>query len=572
MIDNLATLRNCKDFYEVHQSPYFQKHFVRKYINDLPRLAFDLFGVKLTYQQIDILTIHDWEGGRLAVPSGHGIGKTFLLAFIALCHTLLFPKSITRIQAPKSEQVTKFSFKEIKNALSNLEQPRRINGKIVVGEWAFLAKFFQLNTELIYIKGYKEGWYIEPATAPKGDPTNLSGQHNMFYLLLFDECSGIEDSHIDGSLGALSERFNSCISFSQHTRTSGRFHEWVTTRSIAQGGVWNVLRTNSEQSPRVTAKAIENWRATYTENEYQVRVLGLPPIFEDGFLLNSLEANRAYTKKGKEWIDKLHFNTLALSTDVSYTGLRDSSVVTLSRVAVELDKRGVMKLYIIIDDINVYQGKNGKKPIETANETFNLLLKKIDESEQLFQFKRLCTDATAGGYEAYTTLDELVNSAGLGDAHVQPIIWGSGRLTGFDKKRFSNQRAKANIMLKEAVAEGRFYIATNKYKTRILAELTHIPFAFTSKFQYKIASKEEMKKKGINSPDIIDTFAQKFLMNFVPPSERDLAEQENEEEYDEDLDDLEELDESLDDLDEEIDILDDLDIDKLEDFGSSLIM
>jgi len=561
VLNNLASLKNTKDFAEVHRSPYFQKHFVQKYINDIPRLVYDLFESELTYQQIEILEAHDWEGGRLAVPSGHGIGKTFLIAILAISHMILFNKSITRIQAPKAEQVTKFSFKEIKNAIARLEQPKRINGKIVISEWAFLAKFFQLNNNLIYIKGFKESWYCEPATAPKGDPTNLSGQHNWSYLLLFDECSGIPDTHIDGSLGALSEKYNSCIAFSQHTRTSGRFHEWVTTRSEEQGGTWRIRRMNSEQSPRVTAKAIMNWRATYTENEYQVRVLGLPPLFEDGFLLNALEANRAYSRKGKEWIDKLNFNTLTFSTDVSYTGLRDSSVVTTLRVAVTTDATGKTKYYIIVDNVNVYQGKTGKMPTEIAEEAFKVLTQTLDETEDIYQFLRLPIDATAGGHEAYTTLEEKVAEAGLGDAHVQPIVWGSGRLVGFDKKRFSNQRAKANIMLKEAITGNRLYIATKKYKTRILTELSHIPFSFTMDFKYKIASKQEMAKQGIRSPDIIDTLSQQFLVPYVAPSFTAEEEEEIEEEEIEELtDDTSEGKEEKDD-DEEF-----------TDFESSLIM
>lgn len=564
MLDNFASLKNSKTLLEVHESPYFQKHFVQKYVNDLPRLAFEVFGKKLTYQQIEIIEKHDWIGGRLAVPSGHGIGKTFFIGFLATAHLLLFQKSITRIQAPKSEQVTKFSFKEIKSMLNSLDIPIKANGRIVKSEWAFLLNFIQMNTELIYVKGFKESWYIEPATAPKGDPTNLSGQHNWSYLLLFDECSGIPDTHIDGSLGALSEKFNSCIAFSQHTRTSGRFHEFVTTSSEDQGGVWKVARMNSEKSPRVTASSIRAWRSTYTENEYNVRVLGLPPLFEDGFLLNTLEAQRAYSKKDKDWIDKLDFQTLTFSTDVAYTGLRDSSVITEMRVAVMTDITGKQKIYVIVDDINVFQGKNAKLPTDLSQTVFDNLLRRLDEDND-YLFLRLPIDATAGGHEAFVKLDEMVQGAGLGDAMVQGVTWGSGRLIGFDKKRFLNQRAKANVMLKEAVAENRFYISTNKYKTRVLNELSHIPFTFTVDFRYKILSKQEMAKQGIRSPDIIDCFSQQFLVPYVQTTQDDFDENDlNENNIDEDdleIDDLDEELDNLDDLDEDLDEeLEDLDI------------
>ncbi len=563
MLNNFASLKNCKNLLEIHESEYYQKHFIEKYINNLPRLAFEVFGKKLTYQQIEIIEKHDWIGGRMAVPSGHGIGKTFFIGFLATAHLLLFPKSITRIQAPKEDQVTKFSFKEIKSMISALDTPVRVDTRLVKSEWAFLANHIQQNTTLIYAKGFKESWYIEPATAPKGDPTNLSGQHNWSYLLLLDECSGIPDTHIDGSLGALSEKFNSCIAFSQHTRTSGRFHEFVTTSSKAQGGVWEVVRMNSEQSPRVTASAIRAWRATYTENEYNVRVLGLPPLFEDGFLLNTLEAQRAYSKKGKEWIDTLSFDTLTFSTDVAYTGLRDSSVITEMRVAVVTDVTGKQKLYIIVDEIDVFQGKNAKLPTDLSQAVFNNLLKRLDWDKD-YLFKRLPIDATAGGHEAYTKLDEKVQGAGLEDALVQGITWGSGRLVGFDKKRFLNQRAKANVMLKEAVAENRFYINTNKYKTRVLNELSHIPFTFTMDFRYKILSKQEMAKQGIRSPDIIDTFSQQFLVAYVQTENSEVEETEEMEDEEIEL----ETEESLDDLG--VDLDEDLDDEVFEDLDAEL--
>ena len=71
-----------------------------------------------------------------------------------------------------------------------MKAPRKINGKYYGSKWGFLTKFIQVNKTLVFVRGFQTSWYIEPATSPKGDPTNLSGQHNIFYLLIFDEMSG----------------------------------------------------------------------------------------------------------------------------------------------------------------------------------------------------------------------------------------------------------------------------------------------------------------------------------------------------------------------------------------------
>ena len=516
---SITYLRKAKDFGEVLDSPYYKEHFIKRYINNIPLMALELFNTKLTYQQIEVLNAFDWEGGRVVVPSGHGSGKTKMIGIMATAFLLLFKQSITRIQAPKSEQVTKFSFKEISASLDAIWTPRKVNGRTVVSKWAFLKKFIQVNTGSIYIKKFQKSWYIEPATAPKGDPTNLSGQHNWAYLLIFDEMSGIPDSHVQGSLGALSEKMNCCIGFSQHTNTTSMFHNFVTTQSKEMGGVWRVVRLNSEQSPRVTKQSIIAWRATYTENEYNVRVLGLPPLYEDGFLINSKEALTIYSKKGKEWLNELNFDTLTVSSDVAYRGLRDSGSTVELEISAQKDVLGRTILFIILKDIDVFQGKNAKLPTKLATHAFNKMLKTIKKTEGKYKKLKQAIDATAGGHEAYTNLREMVEDSGLENVSVTGVTWGSKRMSGMEKRRFFNQRAKAYVLLQEAILEGRFYVATNKYKTRVLNELTHIPFSFTADLKYKMLSKEEMKKMSINSPDVVDAIAQQFIVHYDTSAE-----------------------------------------------------
>lgn len=521
-IDNFAMLKKAKTLAEVHESAYFQEHFVKRYIDDIPRMAFEIFNTKLTWQQIEILEAHEWEGGRVAVPSGHGSGKTRLIGIIAAAHLLLFKGSITRIQAPKVEQVIKYSFKEISTALNALTAPRKINGKVKLSKWSFLHKFIQVNTTKIYVKKFSTEWYIEPATAPKGDPTNLSGQHNWAYLLIFDEASGIPDTHIAGSLGALTDKFNSCIMFSQHTRTSGKFHDFVTTQSEDVGGVWKVIRLNSEESPRVTDEAIAAWRATYTENEYNVRVLGLQPEYEDGYLLSHEEAMKAYSEPA--WYKDFEPSYRVQSTDVAYKAIRDSSATSGFDVLPKRNKRGEVVLYVVVTNIDVFVGRNKRLPTQMSKTTLDSAIKWADQHKDEARRHMLAMDASAGGHEAYIQLRDAVDNLGDHRFSTYGIEWASQRMSGSNKRRFYNQRAMANVLFHEAVKDGRLYIRTKKHQMRVLRELSHIPFKFTGNFKYLMMGKDEMAKNGISSPDIADTMSQIFLL---PYDEKDYGAVEN---------------------------------------------
>lgn len=666
MIENINTLRQMKSLKEIVKSDYYQREFVDKYMNDIPRLAHDLFGIDLTWQQEDVVNSFSFLGGRVVVASGHscmgeeellmvkgksyptlstrvrvgdklrarggyrivedikygedrmyrityedghnneytslhtlilsldgeeievqtesyfqnqhkykyakaiqllygnekllkikdikfigvqkyvGImvdgdnkfydyfgvltsntGKTKLLSIIATAFILLFPKSLVRIQAPTDAQVTKFSFKEISDNLSKLRSKRKINGRMVESKWSFLVKHIVITKTLIYVKGFQTSWYIEPKSAPIGKSENLSGQHNEYYLLIFDEMSGIEDDHITASLGGTSDPINCAIGFSQHTRKSGKFNDFMTTQSVDNGGVWIPHILNSEESPRVGVKEIKSWRATYNDNEYSVRVKGLPPIFSEGNLLDNDQVAKIYTREGKDWIEKIKFKTRVLSGDTSFTGQRDKGVISASRVANIIDDKGISKLYIILDDIQIPKRKVKSpikpyrylKPFELKDEMLKqvfLFMQKDTECDRT----KVAWDRNSGGDEAYYKLEEQLAENGNGEIEAYGIAWGStDDMRKAERKKFLNQKAKCYSMLKEIIEDDRFYCSVEKYRQLLSKEAENLPFEMTTdNFKFKMVGKEKLRKLNISSPDIMDTIAQMLLMYFPEES------------------------------------------------------
>ncbi len=450
----------------------------------------------------------------------HNTGKTLFIGVIATMHLLLFPDSITRIQAPTINQVSQLSFKEVINALQSMKKMHRIGvgGVLMGGKWGFLLDLIQINDRLIYAKGSKKSWYIEAKTAPRKDSTNLSGQHQLHYLLILDEASGIEDGHIEASLGGLSEVFNSCIMFSQHTRLSGKFHNFVTNKTVDKGGIWRLVRLSSRLSPRVALKQLKAWLDLYTDDEIRVRIDGLPPLLATGMLINPMDIERAYQNTNS--IFQTAFKSIAFSIDIGYMGYRDSSVISAAEMKkVENLATNKEKTFYKLLDIIKYNGTDGKLPVDFMKTiAFPYILNFLDEQRQkgiFYDTVYVITDATAGGYEAYTTLEDLLLESQSHNFEVKGLQWGSERLYFEDKKRFINGRAKAYVNLKESLLEGRFQITTNSQADRTKGELSNIAFNYTDTFKCKILSKEELARKGIPSPDIADTLAQLQLIDTI---------------------------------------------------------
>ncbi len=118
------------------------------------------------------------------------------------------------------------------------------------------------------------------------------------------------------------------------------------------------------------------------------------------------------------------------------------------------------------------------------------------------------------------------NGAGIGLAqhlrslgiYFREIIWGGECFENANKKLYVNKRSQANVCLARAVDQGRIKIHTRRHRAKLEEQITRIPYIFDEKSRYKVLSKEEMRRKGLTSPDMIDTLAFMYMegINFTP--------------------------------------------------------
>ncbi len=138
----------------------------------------------------------------------------------------------------------------------------------------------------------------------------------------------------------------------------------------------------------------------------------------------------------------------------------------------------------------------------------------------------------------YPNLSIIVDTNGAGTGlkqhllregiHFEEVNWGVPCFSNNDKAIYSNDRALASVCLQRAVKAGNFKVLTPLYRSKIEEQLTRLPYKFDEKGRYKIPSKEDMRRNGIASPDIVDTFAFLFLrQSYVIPAKQERMALEN---------------------------------------------
>ena len=215
--------------------------------------------IRMALEHNQKLAVDEKVPVQIAVASGHGIGKTALMAWLNLwfISTHVAPRII----------ITANTFSQL-------------SGKT----WAELHKWhkkmvhkhlFQWRAEKYFLKENPAEWKADAVPWSKENSEAFAGTHAKNVLYLFDEGSAIDDKIWEVSEGAMTTECCLWIVFGNPTRNTGRFracfgkfrHRWIT-RSI------------DSRTARKTNKAkIRQWLEDYglDSDFFRIRVLGKFP-------------------------------------------------------------------------------------------------------------------------------------------------------------------------------------------------------------------------------------------------------------------------------------------------------
>ena len=461
------------------------KDFAKRYAFDLVRFAIEVVGMVPTHQQLELLESVEDYGSRTSVRSGHGSGKSRSLAVISLWHLLCYVKSNTMITAPKIEQVRNVAWKEIAD----------VKDLMLKGCHPWIVDYIAIEAERVYIKGYKQQWFIFAKTAPRGAPENLAGMHRDFYLLIADEASGIPDANYAVMTGALTDWRNRMVMLSQPTRPSGFFYDTHHKLSSKNGGVWTAIRMDSRDSPLVSPQFIAEKKEEYTEEEFQIKVLGEFPESRDGYLLGRSQAEACI---GKKVIDNNETYGLFLLVDVGAGEYRDKSVAVVAKVTGH-GEHGRDARRVEVVEVPIYT--NTRNLQDFTGDLVNLAA----------QYENITIAVDAGGL-GVSVCQSLENNYG----EIVRVKWGSPCFTNENRERYVNKRSQAIVAASRAAKEGRLGIGQGRYVKDLLDQMSRVPYHYDEKARYQVEKKEKMREEGIPSPDLWDAICFAFMegMNY----------------------------------------------------------
>jgi phage terminase large subunit len=206
---------------------------------------------------------------RIAIRSGHGVGKTLWLACLVVwftCTRLPFKVGMT---APSSPQ--------LHDAL--LGELRAVYRSLPVA-WALL---FDVQSDRIELKSQPDNCFVTARTSRADNPESLQGLHSENLLLVIDEASGVPEAVFEAAVGSMSTPRAITVMTGNPTRATGMF--WRAFNM--EPDRWWLRRVSCEESPRVDRAFIDEvlsrWGAE--SNQYRVRVLGEFPTAEDDTLI-----------------------------------------------------------------------------------------------------------------------------------------------------------------------------------------------------------------------------------------------------------------------------------------------
>lgn len=400
---------------------------------------------------------------RVAVSSGNGIGKSALIGMILNWAMTTCAGCRCKVAAGKAEQVETKTSPE-------------------VGSWfktSLAAEWFEVHTKSIRsIQTDKpENWRVDFETWTEEKPDTFQGLHNKNkrIVMVFDEASAIPAVIFDAAETSFTDEDTEFIFlvFGNPIRNTGRFRELFGSHQH----LWKTYQIDSRTVEGVSSAQADEWIALWGEDSdfVRVRVRGeFPRAGSSQFISGDIVATcRKYKAAGYESLPKV------LSVDVARFG-DDQTVIGV---------RQGRKFRIL--------GKyRGKDTVWTAEQTIEFM-------------RRENVDATvidADGIGAGVI--DAIQHRGFGKS----LFEFHGGATPFDPAAYFNRRAEAWGLMREWLAAE----AEIPDDSELADDLTNPEYGFSAKQQIQLERKEDMKKRGLNSPDSGDCLAMTFGVKIAP--------------------------------------------------------
>lgn len=405
---------------------------------------------------------------RIAVRSGHGVGKTAFLAWVVLWFVLLHLPCRVPITANRQDQLSdvvwaeiQFWYKKLHPALQNL---------------------LVITSDKIEWKAAPKDGFAVARTARKEAPEAFHGFHAPHMLFVADEASGVDDIIFEVGSGSMSTPGAKILLTGNPTRTSGYFYNaFHKNREMWWRRRVSVLELIEEGAPWVSPTYPGTVAQEYGQdsNVYRYRVLGDFAVEDDDAVIPRGLIEDATLR------DVEPTGQIVWGVDVARFG-DDSSALVKRR------GNAVMDLPI------VWQGKD-------IVQTTGIIVREWNETKKVLRPK-------------WVTVDSIGVGAGVADnlrEHGLPVRDVNVSETSSADEKFVRLRDELWWNAREWFEAKDCRVVEDP---RLVEELASVKYTFTPSGKIKAESKDEMKKRGLKSPNVADAFIGTFAVRNLRPS------------------------------------------------------
>ncbi len=413
--------------------------------------------IKLWEKQYEIfMAIRDYR--RVVVPSGYAVGKTFIASLIVLWYLYTHPDAIVLTTAPTARQVYSILWSQIRDLYRKARYP--LGGEL-------------LQTQI----KIRDRWFAMGLSTK--EPERFQGYHEECIMLVFDEAPGIPSEIWQAGENIMTSEKARWLAIGNPVSLYDNFGQ------AAYSDLWKCIYISCLEHPNVklrkviypkmvTYEWVEERRKEWGENHplYISRVLGRFPTEAEDVFIPQVAVENAVNREVEE------SDEIAIGCDVARYG-SDRTVIIV---------RQGNKVVEIIS----YQGQS---LMWTAG--------KLVELYHKYNPRYLNIDDTGLGGGVTDRLREQkipVFPVNFGAKSDNPYCDNKGTELWYNLKQlFTNQSISIpnHLDLKRDLVARRYKILSNG--------------------KISLESKDELKSRGLNSPDFGDALALAF---YVPKEEK----------------------------------------------------
>jgi len=410
---------------------------------------------------------------RFAVASGHGVGKSALVSWIALWAFSTFPGTRGIITA-------------------NTETQLKTRTWVELAKWhrLFIGKdLLQLNATTLYTQGktVDKEWRIDIIPWSEKNPSAFQGMHNKGkrLVLIMDEAAEIHRLIWEAASGAMTDSGTEILwfAFGNPTDPNEMFRDCFEGGKFARR--WDSVHVDGRDSAITNKALFEQWIEDYGSEDddfVRVRVRGLFPKAAATSFISYESALAAVTREGVVGV-----GPVVLGVDVARFG----------------------------DDFSVIyprQGRDARIRAAGVNQG----------SETQERSKRV-----RAGHRRWDARVAMIDGTGVGGGVVDTCrAWGlnvvdvqfGAKPDGIERwdgdTRYGNKRTEIYGALRHFLRDGAICQHVKNYQVELPSELATLQYTFNAGDAIQLVPKA-VTKKANGSPDVADALACTFAMPWV---------------------------------------------------------